>query len=76
MEAYANRSGDSAVRAYEFDATSIAVEFQNRRAYLYDYGRPGRNDVERMKALAVSGRGLGTFISKVVKKRYARKLPR
>jgi hypothetical protein len=74
LESYGNASGDSAVRAFEISATSIVVVFRSGRTYVYDHFRPGKRDVERMKALALAGEGLGRFISDVVKTRYARRL--
>lgn len=74
MERYKNLSGKSGVRAYQIREHSIVIEFEGNRKYLYNYDRPGREHVEEMKILAVKGLGLTTYISKVVKRRYARKL--
>ena len=74
MERYKNLSGKSGVRAYQIREHSIVIEFEANGKYLYSYDRPGREHVEEMKKLAVEGLGLSTYTSKVVKKRYARKL--
>jgi hypothetical protein len=74
VERYADLNRDSAVTRYEISEGSIVVEFDNGRRYLYDFSKPGPIDVETMKRLASSGRGLGSFISKRVKRRYARRL--
>lgn len=74
MILYANLNGNSAVVSYETDDTSIVVEFDNRSAYLYTYASTGSANIEEMKSLAITGRGLCSFIGRVVKKNYARKL--
>jgi hypothetical protein len=72
MTPYKNLSGDSGVVAYEMGRDSITVEFRNSRRYVYDYGIPGRAHVEQMKALAVFGRGLSSYIAQEIKGKYAR----
>jgi hypothetical protein len=74
MTKYANLSGDAGIAAYEIGDDSITIQFNSGEAYLYNYASAGPKTIERMKSLAVAGRGLTTFISQVVKKRYARKL--
>jgi hypothetical protein len=74
MTPYKTLSGDSGVTAYEIRKTAILVKFRGGGSYLYDYQTPGRSDVEEMKRLAVEGRGLASYISQHVRKRYARKL--
>ncbi|HEY9252979.1 MAG TPA: hypothetical protein VIP30_00415 [Stenotrophomonas sp.] len=74
MKRYANRSGESGVEAYRFDATSIWVRFRNR-AEPYQYsskGRAGPEKVARMKALAEAGEGLSTYISQYAHDDYER----
>jgi hypothetical protein len=63
MQPYMNLSGDSGVRAYEVGPNFIRVQFQNGDPYRYTYESAGRDNVERMKQLAASGKGLSTFIS-------------
>jgi len=74
MERYKNLGGSSGISAYEVGSDSIIVEFSDGSAYLYDYSSPGATDVEHMKSLAASGRGLNSFISREIRKRYAEKL--
>ena len=69
-----NLGGNSGIAGYEIGDNSIIVAFRNNTAYLYTYGSTGRDAIERMKLLAAEGRGLNSFISSVVKKRYASKL--
>jgi hypothetical protein len=68
---YGNRAGNSGVVAYEIRPDGIRVKFIDGRIYTYTYRSAGRGNVERMKLLARSGRGLSGFISTHVKNRYA-----
>jgi hypothetical protein len=72
-ERYRNLNGDSGVTNYAIGPDFIAVQFQDPTIYIYDDTRPGRAHVEQMKAFAVCGRGLGTYISRHVRKAFARK---
>ncbi len=74
MERYKNLSGNSGVAAYEIATDSITVEFKDGHVYLYTYQSAGSENIERMKELAIAGRGLNTYISRHVRKRYASKL--
>lgn len=74
MQRYANRSGDSGVVAYSLGTGSIIVEFHGGKRYLYDQLRPGRQHVERMRALARRGRGLSSYISRHVRENYSAQL--
>lgn len=75
MTPYRNIHGKSNVEAYEVTEDSITVRFMSGRFrnYLYTNQRPGETVVERMKALALQGFGLNSYISKTVKSRFARK---
>lgn len=73
MERYLNLNGDSGVTHYDTGAASIRVQFLDSTIYVYDHLRPGKQHVDRMKALAISGRGLGTYINQCVRKAYARR---
>jgi hypothetical protein len=68
---YGNRAGNSGVVAYEIRPDGIRVKFIDGRICTYTYRSAGRGNVERMKLLARSGRGLSGFISTYVKDRYA-----
>jgi hypothetical protein len=70
MERYSNLSGNSGIVAYQLGATSITVKFEDGSLYLYTYESTGAESVERMKELAVSGRGLSSFIAGGVRDRY------
>ena len=75
MQPYANQSGTSGVTHYALGSDYIDVRFRNGHVYRYDHARPGPSDVQSMRALAAAGRGLATYISRHVRKRYARRLP-
>jgi len=74
MPRYRNLDGHSGVRAYETARDAITITFVDGRRYRYSDVRPGPADVERMKALAAAGRGLGTFVAQHVRERYERRL--
>jgi hypothetical protein len=65
MQTYLNLAGNSGVEAFDILRTGIMVRFVSGGTYLYDYHVPGRMHVEAMKRLALSGRGLSTYISKL-----------
>ena len=75
MTPYRNLGGNSNVVSYEATEEPIHVVFKSGRYrnYLYNSVRPGQIVMERMKALAAQGFGLNSYISSVVKDRYARK---
>ena len=75
MPQYRNLDGNSGVDAYEIGTDFIDVRFRAGGTYRYDHTSPGALHVERMKELAIDGRGLSTYISRHVRKAYARKLP-
>lgn len=74
MERYKNLGGDSGVAAYEIGDDFIKVQFNDGSLYLYTNQSAESNNIEQMKRLAIAGRGLNSFIGRVVKKRYASKL--
>jgi len=74
MQAYKNLSGTSGVVAFQIGDHHIDIEFAGRKRYRYDYTKPGEKEVETMKTLAKSGKGLATFISQNVGERFAAKL--
>jgi len=75
MTPYLNLNGNSNILAYEITEDSILVIFKSGRwrNYLYSATRLGKAVVEKMQIYAIQGHGLNSFISSVVKDRYARK---
>lgn len=59
---------------YGIAPDSIAVEFKDGAIYLYTEESASRSDIERIKDLAVAGRGLSTFIVSHVRQDYAARL--
>lgn len=74
MERYKNLGGDSGVVGYEIAEGAITVQFKDGATYLYTTQSAGAGNLAEMQRLAVAGRGLNSFISRVVRKGYARKL--
>lgn len=74
MVPYANKQGDSGVRAYDAHPGSIIVQFISGEIYLYTNDSAGTENIKQMKHLAERGSGLSTFISQYVKDAYERKL--
>lgn len=74
MQKYLNSGGNSAVKHFEIGPDFIKIEFLDDAIYLYDQNQPGAKHVEKMKALAIGGRGLNSYISTFVKKNYAKKI--
>jgi hypothetical protein len=74
MKTYKNLSGNSGVVAYEAGRTYIKIKFEGESGiYIYDYKRPGKQAVEKMKALALKGEGLSTYISQEVGTNFSSK---
>lgn len=73
MERYKNLSGESGVAAYEIGDDYIRVEFKDGATYLYNNAVTGAHNIEEMKKLANNGKGLNSYISRHVRKKYASK---
>jgi hypothetical protein len=74
MQRYKNLSGESGVLAYEIGDRSITIRFSDGDRYLYTDQSAGAENIAEMQRLATLGSGLSTFISQVIRERYARKL--
>ena len=72
MRLYKNKSGVSGVTAFEIKSESILVQFNGEAFYEYSYSSAGKEQVEKMKKLALEGKGLSTFISREVKGDYVK----
>ncbi|MGJ8665997.1 MAG: hypothetical protein ACSHW7_06515 [Patiriisocius sp.] len=68
MERYRNR--DSGVKAYQIGTDYILVKFDSFKTYKYSYNKAGRFKVEKMKTLAVRGKGLNSYINRFAKYSY------
>jgi len=72
MELYKNL--EAGVRKFEFDSSSITIEFTDGSAYVYNSRKPGYQHVRNMQILAKKGYGLTTYINKYVRENYALKI--
>ncbi|WP_424492957.1 hypothetical protein [Salinimicrobium sp. GXAS 041] len=75
MQKYRNYSGNSGVSGFEFQEEAILVEFNQQDIYKYTFSSAGEKHVLEMKRLAIAGKGLSTYISRNVKKKYAQIIP-
>ena len=63
----------SGIRGFEVDSNSITVWFdETARSVSYDYDSAGKQHIDRMKIIAVSGGDLNSYIDTHVKFRYVR----
>ena len=75
---YRNANGNSSVWRWAIYASYIWIKFRNKATtargegenYRYSYTSAGINNVEYMKDLAKNGRGLNSFINRVVADNY------
>ena len=63
MKPYLNRTGKSGIIAYEYDATSIRVQFHDGKTYEYSISRIGSSNLEMLKRCADAGEGLNAAIN-------------
>lgn len=74
MNTYSNLNGNSNVSAYEIGIDRITVQFKDGSVYLYTNASAGSANIEQMKTLARTGKGLNGFINSNVKYKYEKKL--
>lgn len=74
MNRYLNKSKRSGILAYEAGKNFIAILFTGGKKYLYTYSSAGKINIETMKKLAKSGKGLATYISQHIKDKYEKQL--
>jgi hypothetical protein len=74
MRRYKNQSGQSGVVAYDIGAGSITIQFCGGDRYLYTVDSAGAANIAQMQRLAQAGLGLCSFISRVIRDQYERKL--
>jgi len=71
MQRYADIDNDSGIQGFEIEEASITIYFKSaNKSYSYSYQRAGKNHVEAMKRLALTGDGLNEYINDHVKKLY------
>jgi len=74
MKRYKNLEGHSGVTGYEILPDAIAVQFNYDAVYRYTYASAGKRIIEKMKELAIAGKGLSTYISQTVKGKFEDKI--
>jgi hypothetical protein len=72
MKTYKNAGASSTVSSYEFVRDAVVLEFADGTKAVYTPESAGPNNIERMKVLAETGKGLGTFLSGTIKVAPAR----
>lgn len=71
---YKNLNGDSKVANYEIAKDGVIIRFADFSVYRYTNQSAGPDNISKMKSLAISGKGLGTFIDANVKDRFLKKI--
>lgn len=71
---YLDRNKNSGVTAFELGPDWIWVEFKGGNRYLYTVASAGASNVAAMHELAIDGKGLAGFISRLVGDNYADKI--
>lgn len=57
--------------AYEFGPDFIRLRFRDRDdVYTYSYRSAGKKNVDAMKKLAASGKGLSTFVTRKARDKF------
>jgi hypothetical protein len=74
MESYKNLGGNSNVMSYELNDGEVTVKFGDGSIYLYTNRSTGAENINEMHRLARAGHGLNSFIGRVVRKAFARKI--
>ena len=73
MKKYKN-SEEGGVSAFEISENDIILEFKDGRKYLYNYLKPGKVHVEKMKILAEADNGLTTYVNQHVRENYYKRI--
>ena len=63
MTKYKNLGNNSSISAYEYDATSIRIQFNDGSIYEYTSAKLGEAVLREMKRLADAGQGLCSYIN-------------
>lgn len=71
---YKNLSGASKVARYEIQKDMVTIRFTDSSVYNYSNQSAGTANIDKMKTLAVAGKGLGTFIDANLKDLFMRKI--
>ncbi len=71
---YKNLGGKSKVASFVLAKDGITVRYADATVYRYTNQSADPANISKMKTLAVSGKGLGTFIDAAVKDRFLKKI--
>jgi hypothetical protein len=71
MEPYKNSGNLSWISAFEIGDDYIKIQFIDGVIHLYTNSSAGGKHIQKMKELAIAGKGLHSYIDKHVKKMYA-----
>lgn len=63
MKPYHNLNGNSIVQSFQIYGDAIKIKYNDGTVRLYLYEKAGKETVEKMKAFALEGKGLGTYLS-------------
>ncbi|MDD5657064.1 MAG: hypothetical protein PHF00_07405 [Elusimicrobia bacterium] len=64
----------SKVARFMLEKDSVTLEFKDNTSYRWTNQSAAPENIARMKTLALSGKGLDSFIDSTVKDRYLRKI--
>ncbi|MGK4566283.1 hypothetical protein [Flavobacterium sp. 3HN19-14] len=70
MIPYKNQNGNSGIIGYEIADNAIRIRFLDGEEYLYTYKTAGKETIEKMKQLAISGKGLATYLNRFASEKY------
>lgn len=73
MERYKNLGGQSGIVEYEIMVNGITIRFRDGWNYLYNTQSTSPDNIRQMQQFAVQGRGLNSFITRVVRRGFLRK---
>jgi len=71
MHRYVNDEAHSDINGFELSSDSITVEFSDGTVYLYDCSSAGVANIQQMKQLALSGKGLNAYINSYAQRAQA-----
>jgi hypothetical protein len=68
MQNYSNQTGQSDITHFKIENDKIFIKFKKwNEPIIYTYDSEGKEHIENLKALAMSGRGLSRYIQKYFK---------
>lgn len=71
--AYANIGGNSSIRGYDHGEDWMLVMFSDGSRYLYTLKSTSRESLDYMRSLAIAGKGLNSYLTRIIRTGYAGK---